>query len=83
MGGGGMAPRSLLQDHTHTKENKMEANGAFSQTLIFFNIILYSILGPDAYSAVRGQHIRAKNIKDAKTFLGHFKNCNILYSTRA
>ena len=36
MGGGAMAPRSLLQVHTHTKENKMEANGAFSQTLIFF-----------------------------------------------
>ena len=34
--GGAMAPRSLLQVHTHTKENKMEANGAFSQTLIFF-----------------------------------------------
>ena len=63
---GGLWRHQVCFKFTHTKENKMEANGAFSQTLIFFNIILYSILGPDAYSAVRGQHIRAKNIKDAK-----------------
>ena len=38
-GGGAMAPRSLLQVQTHTKENKMEANGAF-----FTNFDIFSTL---------------------------------------
>ena len=34
--GGGLWRHQVCFKYTHTKENKMEANGAFSQTLIFF-----------------------------------------------
>ena len=58
---------------SHTNEKKMAAIGAFSQTLIFFQYDFFTQhLGPDAYSAVRGQQFRAKNIKVTKNIFKIF-----------
>ncbi len=64
----------------------MAANGAFLQTLIFFQYDFFFTqqLGPDACSAVRGQQFRAKNIKVTKNIFKHFLELQtFLYSTRA
>ena len=70
---GGLWRQEVCFKFTHTqRKTRWRPMGHFHKLWYFFNIILYSILGPDAYSAVRGQHIRAKNIKDAKTFFNIF-----------
>ena len=51
----------------------MEASwGIFTNFDIFLTLFFTHHLGPDAYSAVRGQQFRAKNIKVAKIFWKHF-----------
>ena len=44
LGGGVVAPSSLFQVHTHTKENKMEASwGIFTNFDIFLTLFLHII----------------------------------------
>ena len=79
-----MAPLCLV--HVLTQRKKDGCQWGFSQTWIFFQkgFFFSQHLGPDAFSAVRGQWIRAKNIKDIKE---HFSKLlelqTFLYSIRA
>ena len=70
--GGVVAPSSLFQVHTHKGKQDGGQLGHFHKLWYFSYIIFTHYLGPDAYSAVRGQQFRAKNIKVAKIFWKHF-----------
>ena len=63
----------------YTKEKRWLPMGLFTNLDIFSKRIFFSQhLGPDAFSAVRGQWIRAKNIKDIKEhFSKLFRIANI------
>ena len=76
--GWAMAPLCLV--HVLTQRKKDGCQWGFSQTWIFFQkgFFFSQHLGPDAFSAVRGQWIRAKNIKDIKEhFSKLFRIANI------
>ena len=69
----------------YTKENKDGCQwGFFTNFYIFSKRIVSQHLGPDACSAVGGQWIRAKNIKDIKNIFQNILELQtFLYSTRA
>ena len=69
---------------THTKENKMEANGAFSQTLIFFQHYFVQHFRARRMQRSQRATIQGKKYQSYKKhFQTFFRIANILYSTRA